>query len=158
MRNALLTTATAIALAAAPAFAPAFGQTTPAAHEPGTGMSGPAATHAANTDDANTHSDVAPHFAQPGSGADATPESYLRDADAALSKHHTGEAQQALEMAETRMLDRSTPVGTANQPAQSQEVRQIGAARQALGHGDVAGAQAAIKMALESAVPTPAAN
>jgi hypothetical protein len=81
----------------------------------------------------------------------AGPRGYLRDADHALAMNHTGEAQQALEMAETRLLDRSTPVDAAGRPSQDPMVQQVSRARRALGAGDTAGARAAIQMALAAA-------
>ena len=73
---------------------------------------------------------------------------YLRDADRALASHQTGQAQQALEMAETRLLDRSTPVDAAGRPSESPVVQQVSHARQALGAGDIGTARAAIQTAL----------
>jgi hypothetical protein len=127
---------------------PADTDETKFAHEPGTGESGPASMKASNTDAANTHSDIAPHFPSPKGGENAGPWGYLHDADHALAMKHTGEAQQALEMAETRLLDRSTPVDQASQPDQGPVVAQVTQARNALGHGDIAGARSAIQMAL----------
>ena len=121
------------------------------AHEPGTGQSGPASTKASNISGSDSSSEIAPHFPQPGGGMNAGPWNYLRAADRALAAHRTGEAQQALEMAETRLLDRSTPVGQAGQPSQSPEIMQVNQARQALGAGDIAGARSAIRTALASA-------
>ena len=123
------------------------------AHEPGTGQSGPASMKASNISESDSHSPIAPHFPQPRGGMNAGPQGYLRDADRALAMHHTGEAQQALEMAETRLLDRSTPVNMAGQPSQSPMVQQVSQARRALGAGDIAGARSAIRMALSSAPP-----
>ncbi len=117
-------------------------------HEPGTGESGPASTKASNIDAADSRSPIAPHFPEPKGGENAGPWNYLHDAEHALAMKHTGEAQQALEMAETRLLDRSTPVGESNQPDQGPLVQQVSQARQALGHGDIAGARSAIQMAL----------
>lgn len=142
----LLTTATLFTLACA---APALAQTF--AHEPGTGQSGPASAKASNIDSANTHSEIAPHLPQPKGGESAGPWHYLHEADHALALKHTGEAQQALEMAETRLLDRSTPVDQASTPDRGPLVAQVSQARQALGHGDVAGARQAIQAALATA-------
>ncbi len=127
------------------------GEPTTFAHEPGTGQSGPASARASNIDSGDSHSAIAPHLPSPRGGENAGYVNYLRDADRALRMHHTGEAQQALEMAETRLLDRSTPAGTANQPDQAAIVQQVSQARQALGHNDLHGAQSAIEMALHSA-------
>ena len=64
------------------------------------------------------------------------------DEQAAIAAHHTGTAQQALEMAETRLLDRSTPVGSANQPDDNQRVEAVASARKALASGDTKAASA----------------
>ena len=120
------------------------------AHEPGTGESGPASMKASNIDSADSHSDIAPHLPMPKAGHDATADAYLGAAQRALRAHHTGEAQQALEMAETRLLDRSTPAGSAGTPASDPQITQINEARQALGHGDMKAAHQAIQMALGS--------
>ena len=121
------------------------------AHEPGTGESGPASSTASNISEADSHSAIAPHLPAPPGGMNAGPWNYLRDADRALAHHQTGQAQQALEMAETRLLDRSTPVDQANQPAQGPEIIQVNQARKALGAGDIAGARSAIHTALAGA-------
>jgi hypothetical protein len=121
------------------------------AHEPGTGESGPASTKASNITGADTHSAIAPHLPRPPVGEGASPASYLQAAQAALHAHRTGAAQQALEMAETRLLDRSTPVNAAGQPDQDAAVQQVANARTALGKGDTQGASSAIQMALNGA-------
>ncbi len=121
------------------------------AHQPGTGQSGPASARASNIDSGDAHSEIAPHLPQPAGGENAGPWNYLRDAERALDHHETGRAQQALEMAETRLLDRSTPVNEANQPDQGPVVAQVSQARQALGHGDIRASRSAIALALTHA-------
>ena len=79
---------------------------------------------------------VAPTLPAPAVGADATVQTYLRAARTALVAGRTGQAQQALEMAETRALDRSVPQGQTGTQSRSRLVADIGAARQALGAGD----------------------
>ena len=143
MRNIFLASAVALAFAA-----PALAQTSQWAHEPGTGQSGPASDKASNIDGSDSRSDIAPHFQSPGVDENAGPVGYLKAAEAALAHHRTGEAQQALEMAETRLLDRSTPVTEASVPSQNDMVQQVSMARQALGHNDVPGARKAIAMAI----------
>ncbi len=148
MRISISAATICVSLCAVPA---AFAQMTapaPYAHEPGTGVSGPGSATSSNNNAADTRSDIAPHLPQPDGGTNAGPWNYLRDARRALGANRTGEAQQALEMAETRLLDRSTPVGQSDMPDQAAVVRQVSQARDALGHGDVAGAQAAIQAAL----------
>lgn len=117
-------------------------------HEPGTGQSGPASTKASNISEADTHSNIAPHLPEPAVGEGADADTLLKAAQAALAAHRTGTAQQALEMAETRLLDRSTPVDAANQPDQNATVQQVANARKALAQGDTAGASSAIQTAL----------
>jgi hypothetical protein len=123
------------------------------AHQPGTGESGPASNRASNIDSADTRSAIAPHLPQPPGGDDAGPARYLRDAETALATNRTGEAQQALEMAETRLLDRSTAPMNANVPDQSATVQQVSEARRALAAGDVATARNDIQSALASRAP-----
>lgn len=121
----------------------------PWAHQPGTGVSGPASGQASNTDAGNTRSDIAPHFETPNVGPNAGPEGYLMAASQALRDNRTGEAQQALEMAETRMLTRSIPVSAAGQPARDPRIQAVSQALQALGRHDLAGAQNAIAAAMQ---------
>jgi hypothetical protein len=64
------------------------------------------------------------------------PSDYLRAAQTALAAGHTGEAQSALEMAQTRMLDRSVPLGQTDNPSDNPTIGQISQARQALSARD----------------------
>jgi hypothetical protein len=121
------------------------------AHQPGTGESGPASMRASNIDAADTHSEIAPHLPEPKVGEGASPDVLLQAAQAAIAAHHTGTAQQALEMAETRLLDRSTAVGAANTPDQSPRIEAVTNARKALASGDTKGAEAAIQTAMAAA-------
>jgi hypothetical protein len=118
------------------------------AHQPGTGESGPASARASNIDSADTHSVIAPHLPSPGVGQNAGPERYLQVAEHALREHKTGEAQQALEMAETRLLDRSTAPSAANQPDESPRIAEVTAARKALAAKDWEGARRDIREAM----------
>jgi hypothetical protein len=61
---------------------------------------------------------------------------------------HTGEAQQSLEMAETRALTRSVAQDPASVPTDSQFVSRISDARHALGDGNSAHAIELIDLAL----------
>jgi hypothetical protein len=105
---------------------------------------------ASNIDAADTHSAIAPHLPEPKVGPGASPDVLLQAAQAALAAHHTGTAQQALEMAETRLLDRSTEVGASNQPDQNPRIEAVTNARKALASGDTQGAEAAIQTAMNS--------
>jgi len=69
-------------------------------------------------------------------GEDATTNDYLRSARASLVAGRTGEAQQSLEMAQTRALDRSVVQGQGSVPDGSLLVSRIYDARRALGGGD----------------------
>jgi hypothetical protein len=118
------------------------------AHQPGTGESGPASSQASNIDGDDTHSAIAPHLPRPMVGENAGPDGYLKAADRALAAHQTGAAQQALEMAETRLLDRSTAPDAASQPDQSPRIAAVAAARKDLAAKNWAGARRAIQEAM----------
>jgi hypothetical protein len=60
------------------------------------------------------------------------PSDYLRAAQSALTGGRTGEAEEALERAQTRMLDRSVPLGQTNDASDNPTIGQISQARQAL--------------------------
>lgn len=79
---------------------------------------------------ARSHHPTRPH--PPASSADenASADQYLRDAQAALRGHRTGEAQEALERAETQALN-SAPEGKLGQ---NSTVDTIERAREAMGH------------------------
>ncbi len=111
-------------------------------HSPGVGLSEPASTQASNIAPGDTRSAIAPRL--PGSampGLDTTARQELQMAQRDLSAHRTGAAQEALERAETRLLDRSTPAGMTGTPDSGPMVQMISQAREALGRNDVAGAQ-----------------
>ncbi len=78
-------------------------------------------------------SDIASHVPSSPNDEQASVNQFLRNAQTALRQHHTNEAQQALERAETRLLG-----GLNGQEAssgnQSQAVAAIEQAREALGH------------------------
>ncbi len=79
------------------------------------------------------------------------PSDALRAAQGALAAGRIREAQEALEMAETRMLDRSVQLGATNNPSDNPTVAQISQARQALAAQDRAGCMQLIQAALASA-------
>ena len=99
---------------------------------------------------ADTRSNIAPTLPQPPVGENATTQDYLRAARSALAAGRTGQAQQSLEMAETRALDRSVAQGQTNAPSDSQLVSRIRDARHALGSGDRAHAMQLIDSALST--------
>jgi hypothetical protein len=96
----------------------------------------PTSDRASNIVANDTDSPIAPALPAPDLGPGAPPEAFLHAARSALATGRTGEAQQAMEMAETRLLDRSTPLFQTNDPSRSPLIREIGDARRALGEGD----------------------
>lgn len=164
MRSLALSLTMLTALAAAPAFAqtavPVGPQGVPPGANPatgarpgniiGTGMSLPTGTHASNIDQTDTRSTIAPNLPSPALGPNATPAEYLRAARSALQSGRTGEAQQSLEMAQTRLLDRSVPMGQTNTPDSNSAVNQITQALQALASGD----RAQTMQLIDSAIPS----
>jgi hypothetical protein len=103
---------------------------------------------ASNLTPADTRSEIAPKLPAPKVGPDAGPEQYLMAAKRALKAKRTGVAQEALEMAETRVLDRATPVDQAGTPDMDPMVTNIHAALDSLGKKDWDGANMAIDKAL----------
>jgi hypothetical protein len=89
-----------------------------------------------NNTPADTTSAIAPSLPSPSLTNDAMSRDYLRAARVALVAGHTGEAQQSLEMAETRALDRPVVLGQATTPNASLYIARIADARRALGKGD----------------------
>ena len=117
----------------------------------GTGMSMPMGTRASNIDANDTRSTIAPNLPSPSLGPDSSPADYLRAAQASLQAGRTGEAQQSLEMAQTRLLDRSVPLGQTNNPSDNPAVTQISQALQALAARDRAQAMQLIQAAIPAA-------
>ena len=161
MRKTLLMTVAALGLTAGTALAQSQpDQSIRPGHVPGVGESYPASAHASNIDSADTRSVIAPRLPTPPASMDGGAAQYIHDAQRALSSGKTGMAQEALERAETRLLDRSVAAGMTNTPTDNPMVAHIEAARQALGHRDLAGASRHLDQALnQSAVDgTPMAN
>jgi hypothetical protein len=131
----------------APAYAPAPSYTPPPTysagppaarpgHSPGEGISYPLSNSASNIAPGDTRSTIAPTLPTPALGPGAGPVQYLQAARASLAAGRTGEAQQSLEMAQTRLLDRSVPYNAVNTPSANPAVAQISEALRALGAGD----------------------
>lgn len=145
MRALMSATVVLLGLAALPALAQFNPDTATGArpgHDPGVGISLPMSDRASNNGPSDTRSPVAPTLPTPGVGAGGTPRDYLTAARAALAAGQTGQAQEALERAETRALDRPVTAAQMRTPNDSQLIARIGAARRALGHGDRAQALA----------------
>jgi hypothetical protein len=138
MRNSLLLTAAFLGFAAAPAWAqaPATGDGARPGNVIGTGQSMPRSTSSSNNSSVDTSRMIAPALPSPGLAATASPSDFLRAARTALAAGRTGEAQQALEMAETRMLSRSMAPSDARTPSRSNFVGKISDARMALSQRD----------------------
>ncbi|HVC59692.1 MAG TPA: hypothetical protein VND19_04915 [Acetobacteraceae bacterium] len=117
----------------------------------GTGMSMPMGNRASNIDQRDMRSDIAPNLPSPQLGPNASPADYLRAAQSALASGRTGEAQQALEQAQTRLLDRSVSYGQTNNPSDNPAVAQISRALHALAAGDRARCLQLIQAALPAA-------
>jgi hypothetical protein len=119
-------------------------------HQVGIGESLPLSDKASNIMPADTRSDIAPTLPQSGIGANGASRDYLKSARDSLMHGRTGQAQQSLEMAETRALDRSVPEGRTGQASNSQFVARIEDARHALGRGDRGNAIKLIDLALST--------
>ncbi len=76
---------------------------------------------------------------------------YLRAAQGAIAAGRKGEAEDALEMAQTRMLDRSVPLGQTHDPSDNPTIGQIAQARDALRSGDREACLGFIQAAIGSA-------
>jgi hypothetical protein len=118
----------------------------------------PTSDRASNIDAADSASTIAPALPSPDLRPGAPPVAFLHAARSALATGRSGEAQQALEMAETRLLDRSTPLFQTNDPSSSPLIRQIGEARRALGAGDRAKSMQLLDQAIAAAAQTPQAQ
>ncbi|MBO0711077.1 MAG: hypothetical protein J2P47_07355, partial [Acetobacteraceae bacterium] len=117
-------------------------------HEPGSGISYPVSPRASNIDPGDSRSLIAPTLPTPALGAKAGPADYLNAARYSLAAGRTGEAQQALEMAQTRLLDRSVPYKGTNTPSGNPAVGQITEALHAIAAGDRARAMQIIDATL----------
>ncbi len=146
-------TASSLLVAAALALVAPAARAQTAGRDAAIGTSGPASNRASNIDRADTPGGIAPHLPGPATPEDSGPDGLLRAADRALAEHHTGAAQEALERAETRLLDRSTEVDASSRPDQDPRVLHVSAALQALGRGDIAAARAGIAVAMQGDMP-----
>ncbi len=108
-------------------------------HEPGDGVSYPRSDQASNID-RPAGSTIAPTLPAPELGAGASPVAYLEAARRSLAAGRTGEAQEALERAQTRLLDRSVEAGNTGVPSADPAVAGIRDALRALAAHDRAGA------------------
>ena len=105
-------------------------------NEVGTGMSLPLSDKAGNILPQADGSPLAGRLPTPPVDDNASPRTFLLAARGALAAGRTGEAQEALERAETRSLDRSVPLFHTADPIRDRLVTQIEAVLHALGTGD----------------------
>ncbi len=105
-------------------------------NEIGSGQSLPLSDKASNATSEDTRSVIAPRLPTPSAGDDASPRGFMEAAQRALTLGRTGEAQEALERAESRLLDRSVAPSRAEDPSAQPLVNQVGDARRALASGD----------------------
>ena len=146
-------------LALAASTAAALAQPAPDGARPGnvigTGESLPKSDNAGNLNPQTTRSLLAPNLPSPPAGDDL--QTLLLDARTSLQAGRTGQAQEALERAETRALDRSVTKGSEHVPAANPVVSRISAALQALGAGQSAQAilliDAAVPEAAQADIP-----
>ena len=153
MRHLYLATAAMLGMAALPALAQAPSGVDPATgarpgHEVGIGDSLPRSDNASNIVPADTRSVIAPTLPAPTIGENAATFDYLRAARVALVAGRTGQAQQSLEMAESRVLSRTVPQGQTSVPSDSLLVSRIRNALRALGADDSTRAIELIDLAL----------
>lgn len=102
----------------------------------GTGMSLPTSDQAGNITPQDTTSPIAARLPEPPVGDNAAIHDYLLAARNALAAGRSGEAQEALEMAETRALDRSVPLFQTSTPIHDPVVEHITQVLHTLGNGD----------------------
>lgn len=95
--------------------------------------------------------EVLPALPAPDLGADATPEQFLQVAQQDVQHHRGGAAQEALERAETRLLDRATAPSRADQPDAAPPVQDISQAIGAVTKRDWRMAGQYIEAALQQA-------
>ena len=146
MRYASLIAALLLALPAAGQPLPAQGGADPVTgarpgNTIGTGQSLPLSDKASNATAGDTRSLIAPRLPTPAAGDDSSPRAFLESAQRALVLGRTGEAQEALERAESRLLDRSVAPSRADVPSAQPVVAAVGDARRALAAGDRARSQ-----------------
>lgn len=105
------------------------------------GMSPPTSEHAANITPADTASVIAAPLPTPPVPYNAPPSAFLADARKALAANRTGEAQEAMERAETRDLPRAIPQSDLGKPIHDPVVDRVQQALYALGDGNPQGAE-----------------
>jgi hypothetical protein len=97
----------------------------------------PVSDKASNITPADTRAPIAPELPPPPVPDNASPLDFLHAAREALAHGKTGQAQEALERAEARALDRPVPLFRTNEPIEDPLVTQIRQARLALASSDI---------------------
>ncbi|WP_428483384.1 hypothetical protein [Rhodopila sp.] len=150
MRPMILSVPLLVALSAA-----ALSQPIPNGARPGNngaaGMPMPRGSSASNLTPEDTHSITAPDLPAPDLPDSHRPSDLLRAAEGALAAGRTGQTQESLEMAQTRLLDRSVPLGRTHTVSDNPTVGQISQALQALASHDRGTCMQFIQAALGSA-------
>ena len=124
----------------------------------GTRSSLPLSSAASNISSSDTRSTIAPTSPEPGVGADAQVSALLISARQSIAGGQTGTADEALEQAETQILQRSVSGTQVDYTSADPVVAQIEQARQALGHNDRTGASQQISQILAGGAPELSAN
>lgn len=115
----------------------------------------PSSDRASNIAGAAAAPEVAPSLPVPDVGPNASAQDWLNAARAALALGHTGAAQEAMERAQTRLLDRSVPLFQTRQLSTHPAIPLISDALRALGAGDRETAMRDLDKALPLAKPGP---
>jgi hypothetical protein len=123
---------------------------TPVAAQTGTDAPGkePVSTAPANVNPIDTHTLWSPQLPAPPVSDNAPAAAFVQAAQRALAGGRPGEAQEAIERAESRALNRSVVPSTAKNPSHQPLVQQLAKARQLLAAGDKAGAMTMLNQAL----------
>jgi hypothetical protein len=119
----------------------------------GTRSSLPRSPIASNITGSDTQSTIAPTPPAPDVPPGASAASLLMSANQSLASNQTGTADEALERAETNILQRGVPAVTANVPSADPVVTQIEQARQEIGNRNLQAASATINQILSSNAP-----
>jgi hypothetical protein len=112
----------------------------------------PASTRASNTGADTGAPQSAPRLPVAPLDDNSTAEQWLVAARSAIALGQTGKAQEAMERAQTRLLDRSVPLFRTNTPSTHPAIPLISQATRALGAGDRAGAMKLLEQAMPLAV------
>jgi hypothetical protein len=129
------------------AASPAAAQTTSDGDQPG---KEPSSNAASNLNAATASHTWAPSLPTPPVAENAPPTAFIQAALNALAAGRTGEAQEAIERAESRVLTRSVRPSRADQPSHQPLIQQLAAARDALAGGDRLDAVSKLQAALKN--------